>query len=430
MLDKNIDDELLDFNLDFVEHKLEFNEDSASELDNNAESDHNNSNDDVNSILNDNNYAQQSDLINKTNKIVNNYLIGDLLGNGTYGKVKECLDLNNLSRQAVKIIHLKRENKIDNFRKEINIMSRLDNKNVIKLYNTYECKSQTDDKSSKLYLFIDYCIASMDVLVKNASNQRLCNWQAQFYFKQLINGLEYLHSINVIHNDIKPSNLLISNENCLKICDFSKSTELSIFYQSEYENLKKKDKNHRFPIEQSTPVYQCPEMLDETLDELKILKNVTKIDIWSSGITLYQLTTGKLPFTSNSSKTNDINIPKFIDKNLRNLLVNMLNPDSEKRYSIDQIKKSEWFYKKHPVFREDIARFPNYLIRNELQSFRMINYLENIYDNSELNKINQTKSDKEKLKIKNNNFLGHLNRKEKKHKKNNLYRNSVRCSLM
>ena len=67
MLDKNIDDELLDFNLDFVEHKLEFNEDSASELDNNAESDHNNSNDDVNSILNDNNYAQQSDLINKTN---------------------------------------------------------------------------------------------------------------------------------------------------------------------------------------------------------------------------------------------------------------------------------------------------------------------------------------------------------------------------
>ncbi len=80
-------------------------------------------------------------------KIVNNHLIGSLLGDGSYGKVKECLDLYNLSRRAVKIINLKTIAKkiphgVENVQKEINIMKRLNNKNLIKLYDYYE-KSST-----------------------------------------------------------------------------------------------------------------------------------------------------------------------------------------------------------------------------------------------------------------------------------------------
>lgn len=84
----------------------------------------------------------------KKAKVVNNYLIGELLGDGSYGKVKECIDLETLSRRAVKIINLKLVGRkiprgVENVRKEINIMKRLDHKNLIKLYNTHEKLGQT-----------------------------------------------------------------------------------------------------------------------------------------------------------------------------------------------------------------------------------------------------------------------------------------------
>ena len=299
----------------------------------------------------------------KKAKVIKGYLIGELLGDGSYGKVKECLDMNSLARRAVKIINLKMVARkiprgVENVRKEISIMKKLNHKNVIKLYDTFEkgnlansnkkspsngaTKEEEGGKSTviggdellvqaaamvnlekppKIYIFMDYCMTNMEKLLKNAPDQRLRNWQANFYFKQLIDGLEYLHSLNIIHNDIKPGNLLITCDDVLKLCDFSISAKLSLFCEDDYRqilskrndnldddevnynerdavnpNLLTNSSSHRFPIIQCTPMFQCPEMLDEDIDELLILKNAAKVDVWSSGITLYQLTTGKILF--------------------------------------------------------------------------------------------------------------------------------------
>ena len=161
---------------------------------------------------------------------------------------------------------------------------------------------------------MDYCMTSLEKLLKTAPDGRLRNWQANHYFKQIIDGLDYLHSLNIIHNDIKPGNLLITCDDTLKICDFSISAELKVFYEHEYLKAKAEEENNkknnedeydplteinpqliannrnstssgrnRFPILQCTPMFQCPEMLDEDIDELMILKNAPKIDIWSTG---------------------------------------------------------------------------------------------------------------------------------------------------
>lgn len=197
----------------------------------------------------------------KKAKIVGNYLIGELLGDGSYGKVKECLDVRTLARCAVKIINLKMVARkiprgVENVRKEISIMRRLNHKNIIKLYDTFEKgggPSETApttkyndellataaamvnnlDKPPKIYIFMDYCMTSLEKLLKTAPEQRIRNWQANYYFKQLVDGLEYLHSLNIIHNDIKPGNLLITCDNTLKICDFSISAELKVFHEYE-----------------------------------------------------------------------------------------------------------------------------------------------------------------------------------------------------
>jgi serine/threonine protein kinase len=146
---------------------------------------------------------------------------------------------------------------------------------------------------------MDYCMTSLEKLLKTAPEQRLCNWQANHYFRQLCDGLDYLHSLNIIHNDIKPGNLLITCDDTLKICDFSISAELRVFCAHEYAAAAAPaydpdtdgDVNPgllaapatRFPILQCTPMFQCPEMLDEDVDELLILAHAPKIDVWSAG---------------------------------------------------------------------------------------------------------------------------------------------------
>ena len=79
----------------------------------------------------------------KKAKIIKNYLFGEMLGDGSYGKVKECLDMGSLARRAVKIINLKMVARkiprgVENVRKEISIMRSLQHKNVIRLYDTFE----------------------------------------------------------------------------------------------------------------------------------------------------------------------------------------------------------------------------------------------------------------------------------------------------
>ncbi len=150
-------------------------------------------------------------------------------------------------------------------------------------------------------------MTSLEKLLKTAPSQRLCNWQANHYFRQICEGLDYLHSFNIIHNNIKPSNLLITCDNTLKICDFSISAALRVFCQDEYAAFITRSRpNHyepdgivnpgvvagpaaRFPILQCTPMFQCPEMLYDDIDQIFILKHAPKIDVWSTGKCLFLL---------------------------------------------------------------------------------------------------------------------------------------------
>lgn len=107
-------------------------------------------------------------------------------------------------------------------------------------------------------------------MLDNAPEKKIPLYQAHRYFRQLINGLEYLHGMRVIHKDIKPGNLLLTLDETLKISDFGVAEQLELFAPDD-----------TCTTGQGSPAFQPPEIANG-LESF----SGTKVDIWSSGVTL------------------------------------------------------------------------------------------------------------------------------------------------
>jgi len=163
------------------------------------------------------------------------------------------------------------------------------------------------------------------------------------YFRQFIEGLEYLHDNGIAHLDLKPENLLIGDDYLLKIADFDTS-----FRSGDSKILAKGTKYKR-----------APELI------LKKCHNTTAADVYSAGIILFLLKSGgKIPqaeevthngvnlynlMQHNINKFWDIHCkmqrksPEFFDDDFRELFYWMTRENPSDRVTIDQIKKSNWY---------------------------------------------------------------------------------------
>lgn len=109
-------------------------------------------------------------------------------------------------------------------RNEILFLRSLRHRNVVELIDVLY-----NEEKAKMYLVMEYCVCVLQDMLASAPQSKLPLYQAQKYFVQLIDGLEYLHGQGVIHNDIKPGNLLVSLDDMLKISDFGVAEKLDAF---------------------------------------------------------------------------------------------------------------------------------------------------------------------------------------------------------
>ena len=280
-------------------------------------------------------------------KCIGKYLMGDVLGEGAYGKVKEVLDIVTLQRRAVKIMKRQRLRKIphgeENVKREIWMLKRTSHENIIELIEVMKNKER-----GKIYMFMDYCVCNMHEMLKKCTKHYFPEWQAHFYFSQLIKGLEYLHSIGIIHKDIKPSNLLINMDQTLKISDFGVAEQLDPFAADD-----------SCTTSQGSPMFQPPEIANG----VDVFSGY-KLDIWACGVSLFNILTGKYPYEGetiyhlfeNIGKK-EVFIPEDLDSTVKSFLVGILCRDFESRFSIKEIKQQPWFGRSY-IKMEPAVEFP------------------------------------------------------------------------
>jgi len=236
---------------------------------------------------------------------------------GSHLQTKENVAVKILEK--VKIIEKSDKDRVE---REIKILKLLRHVNIIQLYQIIQTKAN-------LYLIMEYANGGelFNYIVKR---RRLHEQEACKFYQQLISGIEYLHKLNIVHRDLKPENLLLDQGNELKIVDFG----LSNLYQN----------GELLSTPCGSPCYAAPEMVKGNK------YSGLMIDIWSSGIILYAMLCGYLPFDDDNNDilyrkigNGEYTIPEFVSDRAKDLLYKVLNTDHSKRYNIQQIKNHSWF---------------------------------------------------------------------------------------
>ena len=300
------------------------------------------------------------------------------IGKGSYSTVYKgyCNDDNNI--YAIKEIDIElNKSNINRFYLEIQLMRRLEHNNIIKLYDTHE-----NDKY--IYIIMEYCKYGDLRLFIN--RKPLNEYKTQIIMRQIINGMEYIYNNKVFHRDLKPQNILVTDNCIIKITDFGLAKEC--------------EENNLSDTICGSPIYMAPEILQN-------IKYNNKADIWSIGVIFYELLTGETPYKVkqyneliDSIKHKDIKIPSYlkISNNARDLLKKLLIKTSDNRITWNEIFIHPWIktdLNNSILFKSKISNINKNNNKNNKNNKSLSNLFKNSkIDNNFCNKFNIFKNSK------------------------------------
>lgn len=183
------------------------------------------------------------------------------------------------------------------------------------------------DQDLRSYYIVEEYIEGGD-LGEYIKKRRLSKEELKEFVRQINEGLRYLHINEVVHSDIKPSNILVRSENPL------------VFSISDYNigSIKPRGADIKATTFKLTPAYAAPERFTNIITE--------KADYWSLGISLLEIITGKNPFEKIDANlivykilTQGVEIPKDIEEYYKILCENLLNPNPDKRWGYNEVKE-------------------------------------------------------------------------------------------
>ena len=255
------------------------------------------------------------------------------IGKGAFGDVALVEHKETKQKRALKIINLGKNMTKEQeslFLTEIDVLKKLDHPNIIKILSYFRTKN-------RFYLLTEYCSGG-ELFDKIIEMNHFSEVEAALIIKQLLSAVQFIHSHGIIHRDLKPENILLDTSTKgeglfhIKLIDFGTSA-----YKNNEDMLK-----NRY----GTPYYIAPEVLSDSYDE--------KCDVWSCGIILYILLSGRPPFSGKTDQEiydkiqnskvsfTHSKIWNFVSEDAKEFIKTLLIKDKDKRPSAEQASEHPW----------------------------------------------------------------------------------------
>ena len=266
---------------------------------------------------------------NDPNKL---YIKKKILGRGSFGivyLVKQRYLSRYFAMKVIKKSQTKAKEEEENLMNEVDILRKLDHPNIVKITDFYSLKTEYN-------IITEYCQEGElfdEIKANSPFNEALAAW----YLKQILSAVSYCHNMNIIHRDLKPENILIVKRqkngfHPIKIIDFGTA---KVFQKEKAEH-----------VLIGSAYYIAPEVLSRNYTEL--------CDLWSCGVIMYILLTGRPPFNGSSEeeimkkiKDGVYDLKKYpwgvISEEAKDLLKGLLQVNTKKRLTAKAALEHKWF---------------------------------------------------------------------------------------
>lgn len=293
------------------------------------------------------------------------YILGQTLGEGEFGKVKLGWKKNGEVQVAIKLIRREslgqNPSRLPKIYREVTILRGLEHPNIVKLHEMIETPP---------YIGIILEYASGGELFDYILNNRyLKDHTARKLFAQLVSGVGYLHKKGIVHRDLKLENLLLDRNRNIVITDFGfantfdprdelgediekKLTDREFVRRMDLERVQNGSRRGDLMATScGSPCYAAPELV--VTDSLYTGR---KVDVWSCGVILYAMLAGYLPFDDDPANPEGDNInllykyitttaltfPEYVTPHARDLLRRILVADPRQRADLFEVARHSW----------------------------------------------------------------------------------------
>ena len=294
------------------------------------------------------------------------------LGEGSFSRVLLVQHNITQAQYAIKAIDKRNKDNVeekDYFKREAEIMYRINHPNVVKLYGHFE-------DNTYCYFIMEYMSGGNAYsLVPKYGHRKISPQMTASILKDVISATYYLHHMYppIIHRDIKPENVLINSEMKAKLTDFGWSNYLN-----------KSDMKRTTMC--GTPIYLAPELVNNYGHD-------HRVDIWCIGVLMFELLTGQPPWIGEDVQTLKYNIsnmkirwPKNMDPDAVDLLKKTLRYNPDERISLRNMLMHPFFTKYYPdavnsLIKPDGKKQRIYVISKDNPNIYYTSSINNFYDN-------------------------------------------------
>lgn len=294
-------------------------------------------------------------IVLKNQDVKSEYNLNEELGRGKFGVVYRCKEKSSGKQFAAKFVTTNRKEDREDVEREVDIMKSLQHKRLLQLYDAF------DDGKREMVLIMEL-IEGGELFERVICDDFILTERAcSIFMRQICEGVEYMHSQNILHLDMKPENILCVTRtgNQIKLIDFGLA--------------RRYNPKEKLQVLFGTPEFVAPEVVN-------FEKINTKTDMWSVGVICYVLLSGLSPFAGESDLETMANVTRtfydFDDESFdaisdeaKDFIEKLLVKDMSKRLSATDCLRHKWLARgrRASMIKLDKSKLKRFVIRRRWQ---------------------------------------------------------------